>query len=70
MAKYDKTAAGARVWRADTSGSVQVVEVMDGQLVIGGHSWEVADQVGDKCGHCTGAQRRSTLMTSARPERA
>jgi RTX calcium-binding nonapeptide repeat (4 copies) len=33
---------------------VQVVEVMEGQLVIGGHFWEVADQLGDKCGHRTG----------------
>src|ERR671910_986072 len=53
LAKYDKSspAPGARVWRADTSGSVQVVEVMDGQLVIGGHFWEVADQLNDSCGH-------------------
>jgi hypothetical protein len=35
----------------DTSGSVQVVEVMNGQLVIGGHFWEVADQLNDSCGH-------------------
>src|SRR5215213_6793052 len=54
LAKYDKAAGGARGWRRDTSGSVQVVEVMDGQLVIGGHFWEVADQLGDKCGHRTG----------------
>jgi hypothetical protein len=54
LAKYDKTARGARGWRRDTSGSVQVVEVMEGQLVIGGHFWEVADQLGDKCGHRTG----------------
>jgi hypothetical protein len=51
LAKYDKTAGGARGWRRDTSGSVQVVEVMDGQLVIGGHFWEVADQLNDSCGH-------------------
>src|SRR5215211_7293223 len=55
LAKYDKTAGGARLWRRDTSGSVQVVEVMDGQLVIGGHFWEVADQLAgqpdDSCGH-------------------
>jgi hypothetical protein len=54
LAKYDKTAGGARGWRRDTSGSVQVVEMMDGQLVIGGHFWEVADQLGDKCGHRKG----------------
>jgi hypothetical protein len=42
----------------DTSGSVQVVEEMEGQLVIGGHFWEVAGGLGDplidmvgKCGH-------------------
>jgi len=57
LAKYDKSspAPGARVWRADTSGSVQVVEVMDGQLVIGGHFWEVAkeslNQFDESCGH-------------------
>jgi hypothetical protein len=34
---------------------VQVVEVMDGQLVIGGHFWEVAkeslNQFDESCGH-------------------
>jgi hypothetical protein len=54
LAKYDKTARGARGWRRDTSGSVQVVEVMEGQLVIGGHFWEAADQLGDNCGHLAG----------------
>jgi hypothetical protein len=57
LAKYDKTAGGARGWRRDTSGSVQVVEVMDGQLVIGGHFLEVADQVGDTCGHRGGGKQ-------------
>jgi hypothetical protein len=57
LAKYDKTAGGARGWRRDTSGSVQAVEVMDGQLVIGGHFWEVADQVGDTCGHRGGGKQ-------------
>jgi hypothetical protein len=55
LAKYDKSAGGSRAWRADTSGSVQVVEVMDGQLVIGGHFWEVAkeslNQFDETCGH-------------------
>jgi hypothetical protein len=37
-------------WQRDTSGSTQAVEVMDGQLVVGGHFWEVADQVGEQCG--------------------
>jgi hypothetical protein len=54
LAKYDKKAGGTRGWVRDTSGSVQVVEVMHGQLVIGGHFWEVADQLGDKCGHRAG----------------
>ena len=54
LAKYDKKAGGTRGWVRDTSGSVQVVEVMDGRLVIGGHFWEVADQLGDKCGHRAG----------------
>jgi hypothetical protein len=53
LAKYDNgpTATGSRSWVRDTSGSVQVVEVMEGQLVIGGHFWEVADQLNDSCGH-------------------
>jgi RTX calcium-binding nonapeptide repeat (4 copies) len=51
LGKYDKKAGGARGWRRDTSGSVQVVDVVDGKLVIGGHFWEVADQLGDNCGH-------------------
>ena len=53
VAKYDNspTATGSRSWVRDTSGSVQVVEVMDGQLVIGGHFWEVADEPNDFCGH-------------------
>ena len=58
LAKYydaGTTATGARSWVRDTSGSVQVVEEMEGQLVIGGHFWEVSDQLGDqlvdKCGH-------------------
>ncbi len=54
----------------DTSGSVQVVEVMEGQLVIGGHFWEVADQVGDKCGDRSGEKRTWIPTTSVRPERA
>jgi hypothetical protein len=60
LAKYDAgtTATGAPSWVRDTSGSVQVVEEMEGQLVIGGHFWEVSDKLGDqpvdmvdKCGH-------------------
>ena len=58
LAEYDKTTASCcSLAGGDTSGSVQVVEVMDGQLVIGGHFWEVADQLGDQlttCGHRAG----------------
>jgi hypothetical protein len=43
-------ANGSLVWRMDTSGSAQAVEVMDGQLVVGGHFWEVADNANDRCG--------------------
>ena len=49
IAQFSK-ATGARVWKMDTSGSTQVVEIMDGQLVIGGHFWEVADNPNDRCG--------------------
>src|SRR5688572_2546517 len=54
LAEFSKT-DGKITWLIDTSGSVQVVEVMDSQLVIGGHFWEVAgqpaDQPDDTCGH-------------------
>ena len=33
-----------------TSGSTQVVGLMDGKLVIGGHFYAVGDQGGDRCG--------------------
>jgi hypothetical protein len=49
VAAFSK-ADGSLLWKKDTSGSTQVVEVMEGQLVIGGHFWEVADQAGDRCG--------------------
>jgi hypothetical protein len=49
VAEFDK-ATGNRKWVRDTSGSTQGVEVMEGQLLIGGHFWEVADEKGDKCG--------------------
>ena len=62
LAKYDETADGScclqNLVQRQRSGSVQVVEVMEGQLVIGGHFWEVSDKLGDqlvdmvdKCGH-------------------
>jgi hypothetical protein len=54
LAEFSKT-DGKITWLSDTSGSVQVVEVMDSQLVVGGHFWEVAgqpaDQPEDSCGH-------------------
>jgi hypothetical protein len=50
VAAFSK-ANGKLTWKKDTSGSTQAVEVMDGQLVIGGHFVEVADQAGDRCGH-------------------
>ncbi len=50
LAEFDKGAGGKRSWVRDTSGSAQAVAVLDGQLVVGGHFWEVADQAGDKCG--------------------
>jgi hypothetical protein len=54
LAEFSKT-DGKITWLSDTSGSVQAVEVMDSQLVIGGHFWEVAgqpaDQPDDSCGH-------------------
>jgi hypothetical protein len=54
LAEFSKAEGGDPTWVRDTSGSVQVVEEMDGQLVIGGHFWEIADQPGDSCGHRAG----------------
>jgi hypothetical protein len=50
LAKLDKGAGGNRSWVRDTSGSVQAVTVMGGQLVVGGHFQEVADHPNDDCG--------------------
>ena len=50
VAQYDKGGGGSRDWVRDTSGSVQVVGLMDGKLVIGGHFYAVGDQRGDRCG--------------------
>ena len=58
LAEYPKTDSCGNLtdgvidwcWQRDTSGSTQVVEVMDDHLVIGGHFWEVADQAGEQCG--------------------
>jgi hypothetical protein len=78
LAKFSKANGGNPNWLRDTSGSVQVVEVMDSQLVIGGHFWEVADRLSDqpldmvdKCGmgdlgmSIRMAFLRSTRTTSA-----
>lgn len=51
VARYEKARNGKRGWVRDTSGSAQVVEIMDNQLVVGGHFWEIADQGGDRCGN-------------------
>jgi len=56
LAEFSKD-GGKPTWVRDTSGSVQVVAEMDSQLVIGGHFWEVADQVGDNCGHRGGGKQ-------------
>jgi hypothetical protein len=50
VAEFDKDLGGARRWRRDTSGSAQAVEVYDGQLVVGGHFYEVEGEDGGNCG--------------------
>jgi hypothetical protein len=50
LAEFDKAQGGTRGWVRDTSGSAQALEVYDGQLVVGGHFYAVADQGGDRCG--------------------
>ena len=50
VAEFDKAGHGTRGWVRDTSGSAQAVEVYDGQLVVGGHFYAVAEQGGDRCG--------------------
>jgi hypothetical protein len=56
LAELDKGAGGNRSWVRDTSGSVQAVTVMGGQLVVGGHFQEVADHPNDDCGRRLGVQ--------------
>jgi hypothetical protein len=51
LAAYPKEGGGESSWIRDTSGAAQVVEEMNGKLVVGGHFWEVADQADDDCGH-------------------
>jgi Ca2+-binding RTX toxin-like protein len=44
LARFSKDPGAANPdWVRDTSGQVQVVETMDGQLLVGGHFWEVSD---------------------------
>ncbi len=65
VAQFSK-ADGSRTWYRDTSGSAQAVEAIDGQLVIGGHFWEVANDPGDPrhtCGHRS-EDNASTLDTN------
>jgi hypothetical protein len=50
LAEFDKDLGGSRGWVRDTSGSAQAVTVYDGQLVVGGHFYEVGDEGGDRCG--------------------
>jgi len=50
ISEHPKANNGTRSWLRDTSGSTQAVEVMDGQIVIGGHFVEVADAASDGCG--------------------
>ena len=51
LAAYPQGGGGESSWIRDTSGAAQVVEKMNGKLVVGGHFWEVADQADDNCGH-------------------
>ena len=50
VAEFDKGLGGRRGWVRDTSGSAQAAAVLDNQLVVGGHFFEVADEGGDRCG--------------------
>ncbi len=64
LAAYRKS-DGSRAWLRDTSGSTQAVEKTDGQLVVGGHFWEVGDQQSDALRQPFVEQRRD-----AGPQRA
>jgi hypothetical protein len=53
LAEFDKKLGGTSGWVRDTSGSVQAVAVYDGQLVVGGHFFEVGDDKADsRAGRC------------------
>ncbi len=42
--------SGAQIWKRDTSGSTQAVEISDDDVILGGHFVKVADEQGDACG--------------------
>jgi hypothetical protein len=48
LARYSPS--GSQDWKRDTSGSAQAVRVSGGDLIVGGHFVEIADQAGDSCG--------------------
>ena len=50
VAQYGKNNGGTRGWVRDTSGSTQALEIMDNNLIVGGHFFEIGDGSGDKCG--------------------
>jgi hypothetical protein len=54
---------GAQVWKRDTSGSAQAIAVSYGDVVVGGHFVEIADETGDNCGF-----RSSTDPTKLDPD--
>jgi hypothetical protein len=54
---------GAQIWKRDTSGSAQAVAISDGDVIVGGHFVEIADEVGDNCGF-----RSSTDPTKLDPD--
>jgi hypothetical protein len=61
LASFSK-AGGNPTWVRDTSGAVQVVEVMEDKLVIGGHFWEVGDQAaGQPEDYCTFGRSKPEL---------
>jgi len=67
IAKYSPTPVydgggpriGKQLWKRDTSGSVQDLQVSGGDVIIGGHFVEIADASGDSCGFKSSSQ--STL---------
>jgi hypothetical protein len=60
---YGGGLVGAQVWKRDTSGSTQAVAVSYGDVIVGGHFVEIADETGDNCGF-----RSSTDPTKLDPD--